>query len=312
MSNRDVIVALARVVIAVAWADGKVTHEEENSLKSFLLQLRSTGFARGIELTGREWARLDMYLVNPVNAAERARLVVELQEAVHTREQKQLAVQALRDVIAADGEVTAEERAVLADIEAALEDTSVGVSGLLQRMIGTRLRTRKEAIAHAPDREQFFNDFLRNRVYYALARHLPDHDVTLELSEAEQRKLGLAGALLARVAHVDGRLTDAEFQALCGTIQAHWSLGETEAAFVAEVALESIDDAVDITYIRHELARTATVDERRQILTALFALAAADGEISQVEHEEIRQMARGLNLAHPDFIDAKLRALGKA
>lgn len=307
MADYDLIMALAKVIIAAAWADGEISPEEINNLKGLILQLRTSKSFRGIELTGRQWAQLEMYMETPVDAAERARLVVGLQEALRTSGHKRLAVQALREVMAADGEVRNEERAVLAEVESAIRDVSVGALGAMERLVGARLREQRAAVRHAPNREQFFDDYLRNKVYYALSRHLRRQEVELALTEEEQRKLGLAGGLLAKIAHVDGELTESEFQVMVRTIQTYWALADTAAAFVAEVALAAIDETYDTSRIMSELAQAATREERRQFVGALFAVAAADGEISLDEHEEIRIIARGLKLTHEEFINAKLR-----
>ena len=72
MSDKNLILTLAKVIVAAAWADGEMTLEEINSLKDLLFQLPHAG---GVQITGREWARLEMYIESPVGAAERARLV---------------------------------------------------------------------------------------------------------------------------------------------------------------------------------------------------------------------------------------------
>jgi uncharacterized tellurite resistance protein B-like protein len=309
MTDNELILALAKVVIAAAWADGQIAPEEIINLKGLLLRLRSTGKVRGIELTGQQWARLEMYLETPVGKAERERLVVELQNALRTGRHKQLAVEALRDMMAADGTVTEEERLVLAEVEAAINGVSVGLTGAMERLVGGKVHQRRAAIRQAPNRERYFDDFLRNKVYYSLARHLRQEEVDLDLSEAEQRKLGLAGGLMAKIAHIDGELSEAEFQAMVSTVQSHWKLEDVAATLVTEVALAAVNESYDTTRIMNELGKTATRKERCQFLTALFAVAAADGDISMDEHEEIRIIARGIKLTHQDFINAKLQVI---
>ncbi len=309
MTDNELILALAKVVIAAAWADGEISPEEVNNLKGLVLRLRNTGVVRGINLSGQQWARLEMYLETPVDAAERQRLVVELQNALRTSRHKRLAIEALRDMMSADGEVTEDERAVLAEVEAAISEVAVGVTGTMERLVGGKMQQRRAAVRHAPNRERYFDDFLRNKVYYSLARHIRQEEVDLELSEAEQRKLGLAGGLMAKIAHIDGEQTEAEFQAMVDTVQEHWRLGDTAATFVTEVALAAVNESYDTNRIMNELSKAATRRERRQILTALFAVAAADGDISTDEHEEIRVIARGLKLTHEDFINAKQRII---
>jgi uncharacterized tellurite resistance protein B-like protein len=280
MADRKLIMTLAKVVIAAAWADGEIAPDEIN-----------------------------MYMDTPVDAAERGRLVVELQNELRTGQDKRLAIEALRDVMAADGVVTEEERSVLAEVEAAINDVAVGVAGAMERLVGNRIRERRAVVGRAPNRELFFDDFLRNKVYYSLARHLREEDVALDLSEEEQRKLGLAGGLMAKIAHVDGEITDGEFETMVRTIQTYWALGNTAATFVAGVAVAAVNESYDMTRITSELATAASEAERCQILTVLFAVAAADGEISMDEHEEIRIIARGIKLTHEDFINSKLKVI---
>jgi uncharacterized tellurite resistance protein B-like protein len=311
VADRDLIMTLSKLIIAAAWADGEITAEETNNLKLLLLRLRSAGQSRGIELSGQDWARLDMYIETPVDSAERARLLVELQERLRTSQQKRLAIESIRDVIAADGKVTAEEEAVLAEVKTALDQVNVGVLGALERLVGNQVQSRRAAVRQAPNREYFFDDFLRNKVYYALARHPRRQEVAWTLTEDEQRKLALAGGLMAKIAHIDGELSEGEFETMVQTLQGYWALDEAAAAFVVEVALAAINETYDVTRIRQELTAATSKDERRQFLRALFAVAAADGEISMDEHEEIRVIARGIKLTHKDFINAKLQVLSE-
>ncbi len=84
MAKSDAIMALAKVMIAAAWADGSVSHEELNSLKDLLFQLP--------EMTASDWAELDIYIESPVGDAERARLVADLQSSLKTSQDKDLAL----------------------------------------------------------------------------------------------------------------------------------------------------------------------------------------------------------------------------
>ncbi len=309
MVNRNLILTLAKVIIAAAWADGEITTEEINNLKLLFLRMRSSGFERGIQLTGQEWARLEMYMETPIDEAERARLVVELQNSLRTNADKQLAIEALRDVVTADDKITPAERELLEEVETAINEVSVGVTGAMERLVGNRVRERRDSVKDAPNRERFFNDFLNNKVYYSLTHHIRHENDLLKLPEEEMRKLGLAGGLMAKIAHIDGELSDDEFEAMVQTIQSHWSLDDEAASFVVDVALAAVDETYDIDRIMRELATAASNSERRQFLTALFAVAAADGEISMNEHEEIRVISRGLKLTHQDFINAKLQVI---
>lgn len=310
MSDRHLMLTLAKVVIAAAWSDGEVTHDEINSLKLMLLKLRTSGGRRAAELTGREWAELEIYMDSPVSAPERARLVAELQNALRTGQQKREAMEALREVVAADGVVSEEEQALLAELEEAIDQVAVGLFGAMQRVVGRRMEVQQQGSAGVPNREAYLTDFLTNKVYYALSQRLRQGEAELRLSEEEQRKLGLAGGLMAKLAHVDGDPTEQEFRTMVETIQRHWALDGEAASFVADVALVAVKESFDSRRLMRELANVSSREERRHFLKALFAVAAADGNISLDEHEEIRIIARGIKLTHEEFIQAKLSVLG--
>jgi hypothetical protein len=75
MSDRTLILALAKVIIAAAWADGQVTLEETNSLKDLLFRLPRSSRKHGRRISAREWAALEIYMESPIDGTERDRLV---------------------------------------------------------------------------------------------------------------------------------------------------------------------------------------------------------------------------------------------
>jgi uncharacterized tellurite resistance protein B-like protein len=303
MSDKNLILTLAKVIIAAAWADGEMTLEEINSLKDLLFRLPHAG---GTQLTGREWARLEMYIESPVGAAERARLLEQLQAALRRPKDRALALSALEDLIQADGVVTDEERAVVEEIKSAIEAVDLGMIGQLGRLMRGTVQRRSQAVANAPNREEYFEDFIKNKVYYAVQQRLNLGEVELDIPEADLRKLSLAGGLMARVAHVDREVTEGEFDTMVNALQGGWDITREAAAFVAEVAVSAVSADLDYFRLTRQFSTSTTEDERIRFLDVLFAVADADGRVSYDEIEEIRRIAKSLNLTHKQFIGAKL------
>jgi len=303
-SDKNLILTLAKVIIAAAWADGEMTIEEINSLKDLLFRLPHAG---GTQLTGREWAMLEMYIESPVGAAERARLVELLQAALRTPKGGALALSALEDLIQADGVVTDEERAVAEEIKTAIEAVDLGIIGQLGHLIRGTVQRRSQAVANAPNREEYFEDFIKNKVYYAVRQRLNLGEVELDIPEADLRKLSLAGGLMARIAHVDREVTEDEFDTMVNALQAGWDITREAATFVAEVAVSKVSADLDYFRLTRQFSTSTTEDERVHFLDVLFAVADADGHVSHDEIEEIRRIARSLNLTHKQFIGAKLK-----
>jgi uncharacterized tellurite resistance protein B-like protein len=291
--------ALAKVMIAAAWADGSVTNEEMNSLKDLLFQLP--------EMTASDWAELDIYIETPVGEAERARLVADLQANLKSSEDKELAITMIDELVSADGEITAEERESVEQIKSAVRDANVGVLGSMGNFLGSSVNRRSNKVANAPNRELYLDDYVKNKVYYNVSRRLELEETAIDIPEKELRRLSLAGGLMARVAYVDHEVQEGEFDSMVSAIQNNWELSDVEAALVAESAVSAITKGLDYYRMSRQFFESTTEDERVHFMDALFAVANGDEGVSYLEIEEIRTIATVLKLTHKQFIDAKLK-----
>lgn len=299
MAQTNLILTLAKVIIAASWADGTVSHEEVNCLKDLLFRIP--------DLNAKDWATLEIYIDSPIEPDERERLLEELQFALRSRSDKELALSALDDLIKADGEITDEEAAVAEEIKAAIESAGTGLAGGMGKLIRGPIQRRSQAIAGAPNREVLLDDFIRNRVFYGVRRHLGESEIELDLPEADLWKLSLSGGLMARVAHVDREVTEGEFDAMVDALQQNWELPKEAAAIVAEVAISAVAANMDYYRMAREFFSCTTEQERTRFMDVLFAVADGDGKVSHQETEQIRSIARHLKLTHKQFIDAKLK-----
>jgi uncharacterized tellurite resistance protein B-like protein len=274
--KEDLILTLAKVLIAAAWADGELTHEEVNSMKDLLFHLP--------QLSARQWAYLKF--------------------AIRTPRDRELAQQALEEMLHADGDVSAEEEQIAAEIRATIDSVSVdALSRLVKGMTGRRART----LANAPNREAYLDDFVKNKVYYGVRRRLDLGEAELEVGEDVLRTLSLAGGIMAQVARVNPQISDAEVGTIVDALQTYWHLDADQAAFVAGVAISETASLMDRNRLAREFASVVGPRERAEFLDVLFAVAAADGVASYDEIEEIRTMARSLKLSHRQFIRAKVK-----
>jgi uncharacterized tellurite resistance protein B-like protein len=296
LAKSNLILDLAKVIIAAAWADGEVSHDEINSLKDLLFHLPN--------MEARDWASLDIYIDSPVDADERARLVDNLLSSMAKRAHRDLALSALNELIHADGEVPEAEERVAEEIRSAIEQADVGILGGMGRLIKGPIQRRSAAAA---DREEYLEDFIKNRVYYGLRRRLEELGETPELSEAELRKLSLAGGLMARVAHVDREVTPGENEAMVKALQENWGCTKEEATIVTEVAVAAVAADLDFYRMAREFFTCTTEEERVNFLDVLFAVAVGDGAVSNIENEGIRRIAQNLKLTHKQFITAKVK-----
>jgi uncharacterized tellurite resistance protein B-like protein len=299
MPKPKVIKSLAKVIIAAAWADGNISHEELNSLKDLLFLMP--------EMTASDWAELDIYIEEPVGEEERARLIEELRANLMRPSDRKLALQALETVIKADGMVSEGERQVLLEIKDELTHAGVGLIAQFGRLVRSPVQRRSQAFSEIANREENLVDFMRNKVYYSLNRLMQQEERHIDLPEAELRKLSLAGGLMARVANVDGEIQPQEMSTMAEAIQTKWHIAQEEADLVAEVAALEISRGMDPYRLSRRFFESTSEQERLDFLDVLFAVADGDGFVSYEEIEEIRTIATVLKLRHKQFIAAKLR-----
>jgi uncharacterized tellurite resistance protein B-like protein len=323
--DKTLIEALGKVIIAVAWADGKITREETESLKDLLFEFQHTltlDFNLGEEiwsditgssmesrghiagLPSRYQAVFDMYTESPIEAAERERLVDELKAAVASEEDKTLVLTTLKNMAQADGRITDDEQTVLNSIMTEIESVGTGIFSDLGRLLRGAMQRRAEAVSEAPNREKYFEEFLKNKVYYEVRRRLDLREADLQISDEELRKLSMAGGMMARVAQIDQIVLEEERDKIISILQTNWGLNLEAATFVAEAAMAEGAGHFDYLRMSREFLETTEPAERINFLDILFAVANADGRISDEELKEINQIADYLLMRRSRVMEA--------
>lgn len=297
MPGTNVIMNLAKVMVAAAWADGVITNEEINNLKDLLFHLPG--------MTAADWTEIDIYIETPVDEAERQRLVQNLQASLSSRADQELAIQALDGMLAAGGGVGPAEQKVVDEIKAAIRDANVGLTGRWSHFIHGSMQRHSQSVSNLPNRELYLDDFVKNKIYYDVSRRLERENAAEQIPEDKLRKLSLAGGLMARVAYVDHQVTDEEYHQVLQALQENWGISQAEAALVTEVAVSDISKGLDYFRLTRQFFESTTEEERVRFLDVLFAITTSDEQASYEEIEEIRKISNGLLLTHKQFIDAK-------
>jgi len=179
--------------------------------------------------------------------------------------------------------------------------------GSWSRFIHKKTQARTQAMQSAPNRELRMDDFIHNKIYFDVSTELAKEGDTPQISEAEMRKLSLAGGLMARIAYVDRQVSASEDKAIEQALQDHWRISPAAAGLVSKIALSEISQGLDYYRLTRQFFESTDEEERVRFLDVLFAIAASDRQASNEEMEDIRTIANGLLLTHQQFIDAKLR-----
>ena len=132
-------------------------------------------------------------------------------------------------------------------------------------------------------------------------------DALDRLPPERARHLAAFAYILGRVANVDLEVTPEETRAMEGILRKLAGLSEDEAILIVRIAKSQHElfGATESYVVTREFARAATPEEKSALLECLFAVSAADNEVSGVEEAEIREIAAELDLSHADFIAAR-------
>ena len=297
MTERDLVINLGKLVIAVAWADGELKIEEVNALKDLMFRLP--------EMTAVEWSELEIYMDSPVLRDEREVLWERVLSSIQNSGHKQLVMSTLRMVTESDATVSPEEAALLEEFERAVNDKSFGVFSQLSRLISGAKTRRVEAYRAGAAREDRIEDYLKNTVFYQLVGEAEAKGVKIQLPEETIRKLCLAAGLMARVAWVDSDVSREEKDAMRDALKTHWGLARHEAQIVTDIAVSRVVKGLDYQRLARSFFEITQPEERRAFIRVLFQIANASEKTSFDEIEEIRKISISLRL-HKEYIAAKL------
>lgn len=118
------------------------------------------------------------------------------------------------------------------------------------------------------------------------------------------RYLAAFGGLLGNVANADGHISDEESNRIRAILKVFTKLSPDEAEMLERIINDQTKALVGLEnhmYTR-EINEISDRDQKMEIISCLFAVAAADDEISPEENEVVRRISKALLLHHSDFV----------
>lgn len=114
--------------------------------------------------------------------------------------------------------------------------------------------------------------------------------------------------LLCEVMRADGVFTENEQDKLSGILSKQFKLTPQEVTSTLEQAFHLSENANDFYQFTSKLNQHYSLDERIKIVTLLWQVAYADGELANIEEHIIRKIADLLHLRHTEYIATKIAA----
>lgn len=132
-----------------------------------------------------------------------------------------------------------------------------------------------------------------------------------QIEEQQSIVLTCIAGLLARVAYRDLSIDDGEKSFMSEALSQWCQLDSKQAEAVTRLALSDIQNlaGADNHLYAYPLESIFSEEQKFALLKALFAMAAADGSVENLESEEIRTISQRLSLSHQHFIAARATVL---
>ena len=114
--------------------------------------------------------------------------------------------------------------------------------------------------------------------------------------------------LLCEVMRADSVFTESEQDELSAILTKQFDLTAQEVNSILEQAFELSENASDFYQFTSKLNKHYSLDERIKIVTLLWQVAYADGDLANIEEHIIRKIADLLHLRHSEYIATKISA----
>ena len=289
-----------KVLACMAWADDELSRHELHLIGRLMHDL---------QLSADEQLQVQIYLDERVSLNEARRLTRRFLAHVRRPALRRQLVATVEEVLGYQKERTPAAREWLQELHDAIAESSGSflIDGLRSLL---RLGISQDEASTA-DREHHLHDFIHNRVLFKLRHRLGATLLESETKPEALKELTLIATFLARVGYVDEEFLPKEKQFIENLLQNLWGISPAIAEAVCGIAMESANGNLDLFRLMQESKATLSIPKRKRLVEASFALAQVEGKMTGAEIEEIRKIAYGLELTHREFINAKLKVLGK-
>jgi len=290
-------VALLKVLAAAAWADGRLDNEEVNRIKDRML-----AFSPNPE----QLRDVESLLAAPVSYARCEELTRDLLGMLHSKSDRLMVLQEIESLLSADGVVSNEEREVLESLRGVM-DAMTQVDQVLVRMSGVFRKVFGGRKPGAPPGDLAL--YLKN----AALQRLDDISGGEWRETIDAESLNhhmLFGAILGTVAAAEGGVSEEEVQRIRLILEDRLGWTPPLLNWAVQSVRESSGGQLDRQGLLSEFNRVADAEERKELLDAAFAVAAADGTVSGRELEELRLISNFLWLSAREFNQIRQQWVG--
>ena len=286
MGKKETRLALLKVLAAAAWADGRVDPEEVNHIKEKALRAG---------LDNDDLSEIDAILSQPIPNTQCEDLTRQLLQELRSDADRQEAVETLEELFESDGEVDENEQRLLHELRGVMA-TASALDGFLSRVTGVF----RGVFGSAKPGPGALTRTLSNAVVERLD-HLSQGKWTDYVDPEELNRHTLYAAVLGKVADIHQGKSSEEMERIGALMHERRGLEPPLLDWLVEAVRDAVTGDMDRQRLLAEFNREADMEDRKDLLDAAFAVAAADGHLAEAELTELRLISNYLWIDARDF-----------
>ncbi|MCB1171309.1 MAG: TerB family tellurite resistance protein [Leptospiraceae bacterium] len=281
-------VLFLKLLMAIARKDGHVDPQEFELLQDY---------AFSNALNEAEWREIQFYAHAKISDAELEEMIQSLVSEVRSGAQKEDFLVAIQDMIEADGMLADEEREIFSTLRSRLEGVETTIFDNTVKSLGKALRKKAPSVA-----DENASLYSLNPVAAVLKQEIRYDGFNHEMMGA---RLGLMLVLI----HSDERVAEPEMQSFIKLTAEQLGRNPEECADLSRRLLTIPAGHFELAHLARLMVENLSEQTRLEWLSALFRMAAADGEYHEEEDRKMRLICRFLLLSTDQFVEAR-RAAG--
>lgn len=133
---------------------------------------------------------------------------------------------------------------------------------------------------------------------------LNDNDTEALVLSEEKKRLASA-ALLIEVAIIDQEFDQTEFDAMQKILETQFGITTQECQQLISLAQLECEASTSTYQFTQLINQYSSADDKLALITGMWSIAYADGDLDKYEEYIIRKVADLLYISHSDFIHAK-------
>ncbi len=272
-------------MLAVAWANGQLVHEDVLKIRKYL-----DGTLRMNDQDLQAFNLYQEYAIEPMERRRLARRFAHTYNTVADRKEVCLMIDSLAPK---KGQNLTKTMAIQEIKEALVEDQI----NLIKKVKFKLTRTPFPAKISDLGREVYLEEYTRNPLLFRLKVRFGDSFTALKVSHRKAEKLSLEMSLISLVIYADQILLPEELVLITDYLKNTCGLSDEQAETFITMALCRECSPQQISQFCQRYTELSSFDERQQLYLMLGKLAQVDHHVTKGEEHILENIAKGLDIA---------------